>query len=103
MAIDLFFRSSISEDKSLGNLCQETLDTFKQCLECDLQTFREEAEDRVACILSGKECSAASERTLLPPDVVLKLTALAISPSHSLRQLGQHVDCSELPELKLVA
>jgi hypothetical protein len=83
------FRSSGSEGKLLNVLCQETLDSFKQCLEYDLQTFRECSGVRISRVLSGEgQDGTGTEAILLPPDVLLKLAALSILPSHSLRQLG---------------
>lgn len=100
----MLFRNASSEDKHLGTLCQETLDGFKQCLEYDLQTFKENSDNRVASILSGEKCDAASEEVLFPPDVLLKLTALSILSSHSLRQLGGWVlyGCSTVPSLPCI-
>ena len=84
-------RSSSSENKFLSTLCQETLDSFKQCLEYDLQTFKEDSDSRISRILSaeGPDTASTTNEILLPPDVLLKLTALSILPSHSLRVLGK--------------
>ncbi len=83
-------RTGTNHEKPLGMLCEETLESFKYCLEYDLQSFQESAEERVDGILSGIEsCHGGSaESALLPPDLLLKVTALSILPSHSLRQLG---------------
>ena len=77
------------QEKPLGTLCEETLENFKYCLEYDLQSFRESAEERINGILSGvKTYRRGADSVLLPPDLLLKVTALSILPSHSLRQLG---------------
>lgn len=81
-------RASSSQEKPLGTLCEETLDSFKECLHYDLQTFKENSEKRISSILSGEHPDTSSAEVLLPPDVLLKLVALSILPSHCLRQLG---------------
>ena len=82
------FRATNSQDKSLGKLCEETLESFRQCLEYDLQTFKEGSDNRISNLLSGESCDVTADEILLPPDVLLKLIALCILPSHSLRELG---------------
>ena len=81
--------TGVNQEKPLATLCEETLESFKYCLEYDLQSFRESAEERVNGILFGaKSYRGTAESVLLPPDLLLKVTALSILPSHSLRQLG---------------
>ena len=48
-------------------------------------------DERVGSILSGKSSSDLSApAAVLQPDVLLKLTALTVLPSYSLRQLGTY-------------
>ena len=65
------------------------MDSFKQCLEYDYQSFKEASDDKISDILSGKH-NIASDKFLLPQDILLKFIALSILPSHSLRQLGMY-------------
>lgn len=93
LAITLYYlvdvyRSPVSPSNSLSKLCEDTLESLKQCLDANLEALREGLDERVGHVLSGKSHSAGEGDVVLQPDVLIKLTALAILPSYSLRQLG---------------
>ena len=83
-------RTAVNGDKNFSKLCEETLENFRQCLEYDLQVFKENCNNTLSSILFGKKRSTAPDKVLLPQDVLLKLAALSILPSYSLRQLGNN-------------
>ena len=91
---DCLFSRAV-KDESLKDLCSSSLKKFEQCLDHDDQAVGENSTLLVSNIFSpsSEENPAGSSglgNLLLPPDLVLKLTALSILPSYSLRQLGMH-------------
>ena len=67
--------------------------SLDECLTFDLQLFQETSLDRAKAALSeekeGEDVGSVMDRLAsLPSDLMLKLTALSILPSHTLRIQG---------------
>ncbi len=78
------------KNEVLNNTCSSNLKKFEICLEQDDHTFRESVSSVVSNIFSlSSETNCTSGSFLLPPDLLLKVSALSILPSYSLRQLGK--------------
>ena len=83
------------KDGSLNELCSECLRKLELCLEHDVRICREQSAAVVSSVFGSssgsgdKPPAAPGDLLLLPPDLVLKLAALSILPSYSLRQLGE--------------
>ena len=79
----------------LGQLCEQVLVKLEECLGFDLHLFEDACSERVHVILttnqseSGGDVSmAADNQACLPCDLLLKVAALSILPSHCLRLQG---------------
>lgn len=83
---------SASED-DLAKLCEGVINCLDECLNYDLQVFEDTCSERALTAVKegeGQERVVVPLDSLacLPSDLLLKLSALSILPSHSLRLQG---------------
>lgn len=89
--------SGVVSEKILGKLCEDVLTSFENCLVYDLTLLKDEAPRKVTAALRGDEQATdalgqAELTSCLPHDLLLKICALAILSSHTLRSLGEYVN-----------
>ena len=86
--------SGVTSEKILGKLCEDILISFEDCLVYDLALLKDIAPRRVTAALRGDDPAPdafdqAELASCLPHDLLLKICALAILSSHTLRSLGE--------------
>lgn len=86
--------SGVKSEKILGKLCEDIITNLKDCLVYELSLLKEITPQRVSAALRGVDEAANSFgqteiSSCLPHELLLKLCALAILSSHTLRSLGE--------------
>eukprot|EP00731_Ephydatia_muelleri_P016254 Em0009g678a len=74
----------------LGEECQGVIQNLEDCLKSDLQLYELTCIERVHTVLSEQDADTpiSDVQSCLPCDVLLKVSALSLLPSHTLRLQG---------------
>ena len=79
----------------LVNLCDQVVSRLAACLDYDFILYQESCSDKVQSGLGLEEGRSRhpgiNNLACFSDDVLLKLTAMSILPSYSLRSLGQYI------------
>lgn len=88
--------SSTTNDKDLEKLCKGILSSFEECLSQDFFLLSDTAPDKILTLLRPDVYSSINQEQpgaveCIPHDLMLKICALAILTSHTLRSLGEYL------------
>jgi len=86
--------SNATNERDMDQLCTAILTSFDDCLSNDLSLLRETAGSRVSPALGVSPDHKGQSPECLSYDLILKMCALAVLSSHTLRSLGKECHCN---------